>query len=62
METHLALIGGEEFSPRFEEVYASLLADLASILGEEFNPRRHTTGEPALGRHQPGELAGRESV
>ena len=26
METHLALIGGEEFSPGFEEVHASLLA------------------------------------
>jgi hypothetical protein len=62
METHLALIGGEEFSPGFEEIHASLLADLASIFGEELNLRRHPTGEQAMGRNQPGEFTGRESV
>ena len=28
LKTHLALIGGEEFSPGFEEVHATFLADL----------------------------------
>jgi hypothetical protein len=62
METHLALIGGEEFSPGFEEVHASLLAGLASIFGEEFNPKRHPTGEQDMGRNQPGEFTVREGV
>jgi hypothetical protein len=62
METHLALIGGEEFSPGFEEIHVSLLTDPVSIFGEELNPRHHPPGEQAMGRNQPGEFPVRESV
>ncbi len=64
METHVALIGIDEQTAL---VYRDGSWEVrgrgrVSILGEEFNPKHHATGEPALGRHQAGELAGRESV